>query len=533
MIDGLKNADRAAILDTLRANHKVERVVLFGSRAMETYTVSSDVDIALFGKKLSLVDQAKLSDTLDRLPIPQRVDLLLHDRVTNQDLIRHVREHGIEWFNRGSDAQDDWQELELGECVVINDSTYSPKENWPLVNYLDTGNITENRVDSIQEIDVVNQKLPTRARRKVKPGDVVYSTVRPNQRHYGIINDPPPNFLASTGFAVLRGIEEIADTEFIYWYLAQDHIVEYLHAIAENSTSAYPSIKPSDLELLTLNLPTLPEQRRIAHILGTLDDKIELNRRMNETLEEMARAVFKDWFVDFGPVRAKMEGREAYLPEDVWGLFPDRLVESELGLVPEGWGIVPLPEIVDFREGPGIRHWQYTNSDEGTRFINIRCIQDGDLILDTANRVHDEEANGKYSHFHLEEWDIVLSASGTLGRSAVVRQEHLPLLLNTSVIRFRPVKGATSFAYLRGYLGSEIFLDEQRTLASGSVQKNFGPTHLKQMKAWLPPYECVGAYETIAGPLLRRVSENMARSDALRELRDTLLPVLISGEVGV
>ncbi len=305
--------------------------------------------------------------------------------------------------------------------------------------------------------------------------------------------------------------------------------------LANTSQVGVPSIAQpvTYLRTLPVPLPPLREQRRIAHILGTLDDKIELNRRMNETLEGMARAVFKDWFADFGPVRAKMEGREAYLPEEVWGLFPDRLVESELGLVPEGWGVVPLPEIVDFREGPGIRHWQYTNSDEGTRFINIRCIQDGDLILDTANRVHDEEANGKYSHFHLEEWDIVLSASGTLGRTAVVREAHLPLLLNTSVIRFRSVEGATSFAYLRGYLGSEIFLDEQRTLASGSVQKNFGPTHLKQMKAWLPPYECVDAYEAVAGPLLRLVSENMARSDALRELRDSLLPGLVSGEVGV
>ncbi len=114
-----------------------------------------------------------------------------------------------------------WLETTLGECVVINDSTYSSKENWQRVNYLDTGNITENRIDSVQEIDVANQKLPTRARRKVKPGDVVYSTVRPNQRHHGVIDDPPSNFLASTGFAVLRGIEGIADTEFIYWHLAQ------------------------------------------------------------------------------------------------------------------------------------------------------------------------------------------------------------------------------------------------------------------------------------------------------------------------
>ncbi len=328
------------------------------------------------------------------------------------------------------------------------------------------------------------------------------------------------------GFRSLVVREGICSEFVYYWLKANTEMLQ-----RNSSGSTFGELAGSTLKRIEIAIPPLPEQRRIAHILGTLDDKIELNRRMNETLEDMARVVFKDWFVDFGPVRAKMEGRDAYLPEEVWGLFPDRLVESELGEVPEGWGVVPLPEIVDFREGPGIRHWQYTNSDEGTRFINIRCIQDGDLMLDTANRVHDEEANGKYSHFHLREWDIVLSASGTLGRSAVVRKTHLPLLLNTSVIRFRPIEGATSFAYLRGYLGSEIFLDEQRTLASGSVQKNFGPTHLKQMKAWLPPNECVGAFEAVAGPLLRRVAENMARSDALRELRDSLLPELVSGKV--
>ena len=211
MIDGLKDTVRAAIVDTLSANDRVERVVLFGSRAMETFTIASDVDIALFGENLTPIDQAKLTDQLDRLPIPQRVDLLLHDRVKNQDLIRHVRQHGIEWFNRRTARQDDWHETTLGECVVINTSTYSSKENWPLVNYLDTGNITENRIDTIQEIDVMTQNLPTRARRKVMPGDVVYSTVRPNQRHFGIVDDPPPNFLVSTGFAVLRGLDGVAE----------------------------------------------------------------------------------------------------------------------------------------------------------------------------------------------------------------------------------------------------------------------------------------------------------------------------------
>ena len=99
-------------------------------------------------------------------------------------------------------------------------------------------------------------------------------------------------------------------------------------------------------------LPPLAKQRAIAHILGTLDDKIELNRRMNQTLEQMARAIFQDWFVDFGPVRAKLEGRDPYLPEELWALFPDRLVDSELGKIPEGWEVKPLKDDFNLTPNP-------------------------------------------------------------------------------------------------------------------------------------------------------------------------------------
>ena len=170
-------------------------------------------------------------------------------------------------------TRDGWREVTLGECAEFNGSTYSSKESWPIIKYLDTGNITENRVSEIQVLESGKDRIPSRARRRVEAGDIVYSTVRPNQKHFGLLKSVPENFLASTGFAVLRGRKCIADTGFLYWFLAQEHIVDYLHSIAENSTSAYPSIRPSDLEHLTLSLPPLPEQRAIAHVLGTLDDK--------------------------------------------------------------------------------------------------------------------------------------------------------------------------------------------------------------------------------------------------------------------
>ena len=146
-----------------------------------------------------------------------------------------------------ADGKNTWQTVLLGDCIVKNNSTYSPKEVWPFVNYIDTGNITENRISEIQTMIGGKSKLSSRARRKIGAGDIVYSTVRPDQRHFGLVKEVPQNFLASTGFAVIRGKDDKAIADFMYWFLTQDHIVGHLQAIAEQNTSAYPSISPSDI----------------------------------------------------------------------------------------------------------------------------------------------------------------------------------------------------------------------------------------------------------------------------------------------
>jgi type I restriction enzyme, S subunit len=324
-----------------------------------------------------------------------------------------------------------------------------------------------------------------------------------------------------------------ADTRFLMYAIAGTDISGYL------TGAVMPKLTQGNLNKIELDCPPLPEQRAIANILGMLDDKIELNCKQNETLEAMARALFKAWFVDFEPVRAKMEDRWQRgqslpgLPAHLYDLFPDRLVESELGEIPVGWKNEPLTSSIDFKEGPGIRNWQYTNTDEGVRFINIRCIHDGDLYLGTANRISEEEANGKYAHFQLQPWDIVVSTSGTLGRSAIVRIEHLPLVLNTSVIRFRPIEGKNCFSYLYRYLNGSEFLETLEAMASGSVQRNFGPMHLKQMKLLMPPYVVVKEYEDLCRPIYEQIVCCRAQSSSLAQLRDTLLPKLISGELRV
>ena len=174
--------------------------------------------------------------------------------------------------------------VKLGDISWINAESYSSKENWTFVNYSDTGNITANMVSEIQHIKIGEEKLPSRAKRKVKYNSIIYSTVRPNQKHYGIIKEQPDNFLVSTGFAVIDIDTDKASADYVYFVLTQENVIEYLHAIAEQSTSAYPSIKPSDLENIEIPLPSLEYQKRIASILVMLNRKIDINTRINDNL---------------------------------------------------------------------------------------------------------------------------------------------------------------------------------------------------------------------------------------------------------
>ena len=154
-----------------------------------------------------------------------------------------------EWL---SEAQTEL--LPLCEVAETNPETYSPREGWPVVQYLDTGAVTSNLFDTPVTIDTSIEKLPSRARRKVKTGDVLYSTVRPANRHYGLVINPPENLLVSTGFCVVRDACGLGGP-FLYLLLTQDSITETLGNIAEQSTSAYPSIRPSDIENLLVSIP--------------------------------------------------------------------------------------------------------------------------------------------------------------------------------------------------------------------------------------------------------------------------------------
>ena len=331
--------------------------------------------------------------------------------------------------------------------------------------------------------------------------------------------------------------------------------------------SVYTNVSKTRFSNIEIPIPTLNKQRKIAKILGDLDKKIQLNRQINQTLEQIAQAIFKSWFVDFDPVKAKIQARQNNRDPEraaclaisgktdlsagqageqldalsdkqrqqltaIAALFPDALEDSELGEIPRGWGVKPLPELIDFLEGPGIRNWQYTEDDDGIKFINIRCIQNGDLQIDTASKITKEEAFGKYAHFQLAVDDIVVSTSGTLGRFAFIREEHLPLSLNTSVIRFRPIEGQSTLHFIRGFVETQLQW-ELEIRASGSAQRNFGPMHLKQITMLQPNVELLNHHAGFCAPLFKQRQSNLKEIDSLTAIRDSLLPKLLSGEITI
>lgn len=408
-----------------------------------------------------------------------------------------------------------WRKIRLGDACKTNTDSYSPKEEWDFVNYLDTGNITDNRIDSIQYIDLKSEKLPSRARRKVKKDSIIYSTVRPNQRHFGIVKLQPENFLVSTGFAVIDTDAQMLDADFLYYLLTQAVLVESLHAIAEQSTSAYPSIKASDIENLEIEIPDLVTQKKIADILCSLDRKITQNTEVNKNLEQQAQAIFKSWFIDLEPFN---------------------------GAMPSDWEIVPLEKIVSFQNGYTFKSKELLNepsSDCYQVFKQGHIARGGGFISDGTKSWFPKSLTSKLERFVLKKGDVLMAMTdmkdnvAILGNTAVMPQDN-EYIVNQRVghLRVNGYKGITyPFVYL--LTNSTDFLVDLRSRANSGVQVNLSSTEIKASQTVLPTEKVNTAFSEITLPMFETIINNQLENQRLTQLRDTILPKLMSDELDV
>jgi len=309
------------------------------------------------------------------------------------------------------------------------------------------------------------------------------------------------------------------DTRFIYYWIQSCDFSQ----IREGSGQPY--ISDRTLKELVMLLPPLPEQRAIAHILGTLDDKIELNRRMSETLEAMARALFKAWFVDFEPVRAKMEGRWQRgqslpgLPAHLYDLFPDRLVDSELGEIPEGWEVKSLDEIAHFLNGLALQKYP---PKEGRSLPVIKIAQ-----LRSGNTLGADQASADLDpDYVVADGDILFSWSGSL---ECVVWAGGPGALNQHLFKVTPKR----YPRWLCYFGVHAHLEEFRHVAAGkaTTMGRIQRHHLSEAKLAVPPSPLLEVMDRCVSTIFEAFWKRHLESRTLAALRDALLPRLIRGEI--
>ena len=388
----------------------------------------------------------------------------------------------------------EWKECKLKELADFNPDSLTAKSKLQFINYLDTGNITKGKIDTIQYLNLSTDKVPSRAKRIVKKNDIVYSTVRPNQEHYGIIKNPVDNMIVSTGFVVLRSKEDKCYSDFLYYFLTLPENTEYLSNVAEDSTTAYPSITPDVIMDMDISLPPLPEQKAIAEVLSSLDDKIDLLTRQNKTLEDLAQAYFRKWFIE--DANDEWEEKSLYEVVDILsGGTPSTKVA-------EYWG--------------GNIPW-FTPKDAS----NLIC-------MDTEKHITQEGLENCNSRLY-SAGTVFISARGTVGKLAIC---GVPMAINQSCYA---LVGKGKMSNFIVYLILSYVLDELLLNATGAVFDAITTDTFKVIKLPLPPLNDEFYYRVkdILSTYYEKIVLNTRQIILLQKLRDILLPKLINGEIRI
>lgn len=416
--------------------------------------------------------------------------------------------------------------LELQDRQILfvedgNHGEYRPradefgKEGTPFVRPDDLKN---GRID-FAGCDRVNERARARIRKgKGQAGDIVFTHRATVGRIARAGGDAPP-FIANPGVTVWRSTApDILDPTFLYFFMQTASFMDQVWAEAGN-TDTFPYVSLTQQRRLQISFPLITEQRVIAHILGTLDDKIEVNRRMSETLEAMARALFKSWFVDFEPARAKAEGRDPGLPPDIAALFPDYFAGSEHGEIPAGWEATCVGEEFDLTMGQSPPGDTYNEVGEGIPFYQGRA--------DFQTRFPKRRIYCKAPNRFAKAGDTLISVRAPVGDINMAGED---CAIGRGVAAARHQSGSRSYTY-QFMRGLEVVF--ARFEAEGTVFGSINKTDFHAIPCVAPPPQIVSAFEAMLAPMDDRIESAAVETSTLAALRDTLLPKLISGELRV
>ena len=413
----------------------------------------------------------------------------------------------------------EWQELTLEDSVgaVIDYRGKTPRKTSSGIPLITAKVVKGGRIETPHEFIAEDDYVDWMRRGIPECGDVVVTTEAPLGEVAQLGNE---RVALAQRLICLRGKPRVLDNDFLKFLMQSDGVQEQLRSRATGTTVL--GIKQSELRKVVLPLPPMVEQRAIAHILRTLDDKIELNRRMNETLEAMARARFKSWFVDFDPVRAKAEDRDPGLPKPLAGLFPDSFEESELGKIPKGWEAGTLGDVAEHPRR-GLRPEQIESN---TPYIALEHMPKRCIALSDWGTAEALQSNT----FEFKRGDILFGKLRPYFHKVGVAPVNG--VTSTDIVVVEP-RTNNWFGFILGHVSSIEFVDYTDAGSTGTKMPRTSWTEMAHYPLALPPPPIAEAFTKTIRPTIERINAGIHESRTLAALRDPLLPKLISGELRI
>lgn len=406
-----------------------------------------------------------------------------------------------------------FREYKLGEIADFNKSSISKSEIIKDIIYLDTGSITENVISDTITLDIT--EAPSRAQRKVEHHTIIYSTVRPRLKHYGLLENPRNNLIVSTGFTTIDLKEEckgIIDPRFLYLLLTQPIITEYIGNIADTAVSAYPSINSSDISTLTFNFPDFYIQNAIADLWESYDKKITLNRAINHNLEALAKQLYDYWFVQFD--FPNEEGRP-YKSSGGAMVYNENLKRN----IPEGWNDGIFADIANITMGQSPDGKSYNENGEGEIFYQGST--------DFGFRFPSVRMYTTSPTRFAKQGDILMSVRAPVGAVNIANTDCC-IGRGLSAINSK-IESTTYIYYVVHYL--KVRFDNLNSAGTtfGSITKD----DLFNLPVVIPPSEIVQQFERFCNPIFDKQMEVGSEIESLVKQRDELLPLLINGQATV
>lgn len=317
----------------------------------------------------------------------------------------------------------------------------------------------------------------------------------------------------------LRPRDGMESAYLYYWLTGNEQML--LHKV-ENTGIGAGKLDTKLMQALPVCLPPVSEQRAIAHILGSLDDKVGLNEKMNNELESIARAIFKSWFVNFDPVWAKVEGRETDLPKHIANLFPNKIVKTEMGEIPEGWSIGSVGDVADHPR----RGIQPKEISPGTPYIALEHMPKRSIALSNWDIASDLESN----KFQFKKGEILFGKLRPYFHKVGVAP--LDGVCSTDIVVIKP-KSLSWFGFVLGHVSSDEFVEYTNSGSTGTKMPRTSWSEMTRYSVIVPSEEVAAQYQGLIGPMVDKITANIHQCQTLGDLRDMLLPRLISGKIRI